>query len=390
MRSRLIALVAALALVFAAGAVVAFGAGDLPSGDELVAAHAEVEWKQPGDDLDWDGPTTGGADDGFQPMASVVATLATITDGCGDGTVGQADIDDVVIELQDDGNWRFTVNLCSAYDLRDETGWTFNFATRATPSSTTAEDVVAWTTHYAALTHEVEYGTTYEPDAATYFNDSFSFFGLTWGRPDGDTLACAGRTGATSGDPDRFYTPSVSAATSFTVDIDPDCFGGSGRIWFGITSPGDSFTMAADSANLVMASGPTVARAAGSDRYATAVEISRRAYPIGSSALMTTTPLWYGNGGTLTVYLADAFNFPDALAGGGLMGQSDPYMAGPILFWNSLGGTVPIVTLREICRLQPTQIVALGGSAAVSDAALAAAEAAAASSDCLADYGLAR
>ncbi len=82
-------------------------------------------------------------------------------------------------------------------------------------------------------------------------------------------------------------------------------------------------------------------RLGGPDRFATAVRITRAAYPQGAPV----------------VYLARADHFPDALVAGNL---SD----GPVLLVPSCGD-VPTVVLDEIRRLDPQRVVALGGELAV-------------------------
>jgi hypothetical protein len=62
------------------------------------------------------------------------------------------------------------------------------------------------------------------------------------------------------------------------------------------------------------------------------------------------------------VFLARGDVFADAVAGGTLT-------AGPTLLTPS-EGELPAVVAREISRLEPPQVTALGGSAAVSDALL--------------------
>ena len=87
----------------------------------------------------------------------------------------------------------------------------------------------------------------------------------------------------------------------------------------------------------------TTGRLQGANRFATAVAISERGFPVGAA----------------TVYLANASDSPDAVAGGSLQG-------GPILLVPSTG-TVPEVVADEIARLDPDEVVVLGGAAAVSD-----------------------
>ena len=84
-------------------------------------------------------------------------------------------------------------------------------------------------------------------------------------------------------------------------------------------------------------------RIAGANRFTTAVEISQSAYPDGANV----------------VYLATAYNFPDALAGGTGAARTN----GPILL--SEVDSVPAVTLDEIRRLDPSRVVILGGEAAL-------------------------
>jgi putative cell wall-binding protein len=84
-------------------------------------------------------------------------------------------------------------------------------------------------------------------------------------------------------------------------------------------------------------------RIAGANRFTTAVEISQSAYPAGAGV----------------VYLATAYNFPDALAGGTGAARTN----GPILL--SEVDSIPAVTLDELRRLNPSRVVILGGEAAL-------------------------
>lgn len=90
-------------------------------------------------------------------------------------------------------------------------------------------------------------------------------------------------------------------------------------------------------------------RVAGADRYETAVQIARRAFPDGAPE----------------VYLASAADSPDAVAGGSLTG-------GPILLVPKEGAPPPVVE-DEIARLEAQRVVALGGPVAISDATVLAA-----------------
>jgi len=90
--------------------------------------------------------------------------------------------------------------------------------------------------------------------------------------------------------------------------------------------------------------GGTVRRLAGTNRYATAVEISKNAFPSGANV----------------VYLATGENYPDALAAGPVAGLA----GGPILLTTPT--SLPSVTAAEIRRLSPATVVIMGGEAAVS------------------------
>jgi len=89
----------------------------------------------------------------------------------------------------------------------------------------------------------------------------------------------------------------------------------------------------------------TVTRVWGPDRFRTAAALSQHTWPTGSPA---------------TVYVATAFDFPDALAAGGA--------TGPILLTRT--DRLPTPTLTELQRLNPTEVVIVGGTAAVSDQVL--------------------
>jgi putative cell wall-binding protein len=91
---------------------------------------------------------------------------------------------------------------------------------------------------------------------------------------------------------------------------------------------------------------PPVAALEGADRYATAVDVSRRVFPVGAE----------------TVVIATGANWPDALGGTALAGA----LNGPVL----LVGTdvVPAVVSQEIDRLGATNAIILGGTSAVGDA----------------------
>lgn len=89
-----------------------------------------------------------------------------------------------------------------------------------------------------------------------------------------------------------------------------------------------------------------VPRLAGSDRFATAVEITRTIFPDGVRAPV--------------VYLANGYNFPDALAAG----PAAIRQGGAILTTPPTG--LPAVIADELRRLDPVRVVIVGGPIAVS------------------------
>jgi len=162
----------------------------------------------------------------------------------------------------------------------------------------------------------------------------------------GDNLRCEG-------------TPTVSA-TSYSGTFPVSCIGGASsfRVQAFLAYDSNPLDMNAEIYEDITAwAGPVVgdtggvtlrtSRLAGETRYETAVEISQHAFP-DSAAI---------------VYVARADAYADALAGGTLT-------RGPILLVPKCG-TVPQVVRDEIRRLAPSEIIALGGDAAVCDDVLA-------------------
>lgn len=89
----------------------------------------------------------------------------------------------------------------------------------------------------------------------------------------------------------------------------------------------------------------SVSRIAGSDRYATAAAVSASEF----------------DPGVPVAYVATGSNFPDALAGG----AAAAHAGGPMLL--VARDSIPAATKIELNRLQPKQIVVLGGPGTVSD-----------------------
>lgn len=95
-----------------------------------------------------------------------------------------------------------------------------------------------------------------------------------------------------------------------------------------------------------MATSGNAPRLAGSDRYATSVQISRSAY---------------GSSGSDVVFVATGANFPDGLAGGPVAAL----VPGPLLL--VAPGSLPGSVAAELQRLAPEDVYVLGSSGAVSD-----------------------
>lgn len=93
----------------------------------------------------------------------------------------------------------------------------------------------------------------------------------------------------------------------------------------------------------IVDAGFTVRRVAGADRFMTAVELSKRAYP----------------GTASTVYIASGEVFADAMPSGVLAAIDD----GPVLLVSP--DRIPAVTAADLARLRPQRIVIVGGVNAV-------------------------
>lgn len=158
-------------------------------------------------------------------------------------------------------------------------------------------------------------------------------------------------------------TPAFTGGELVVEGIPADCIGAPPRLDVAavmLYPSGDRLAMDfADTFAAIGRSGqPTArdaARLAGSGRVATAVAVSRAAFPDPVAAT--------------SAYLARADAFPDALAAGTLTD-------GPILLVPSCGA-LPAVVVEELQRLAPDEVVALGGVSALCDELLTGAAAAA-------------
>jgi len=112
------------------------------------------------------------------------------------------------------------------------------------------------------------------------------------------------------------------------------------------TSPDTNYGAGELDAAAALTAAANVRRAAGADRYGTAVALSQLAFPNGSA----------------TVYVASGETFADALPTGALSGKQP----GPILLTSSCD--LPAETAAELTKLKPTNVYIIGGTLAVCDA----------------------
>ena len=117
--------------------------------------------------------------------------------------------------------------------------------------------------------------------------------------------------------------------------------------------PGQNRALRAlDSQDAVAVLGFEQERLAGADRFRTAVEVSKRAFP--TPAVPGPDPL------APVVFVANGLDFPDALAAGPAAGK----LGGSLLLTNPT--SLPTVVRDEIVRLDPSTIYIVGGTGAVS------------------------
>lgn len=132
------------------------------------------------------------------------------------------------------------------------------------------------------------------------------------------------------------YTPNAAALSNLYGTGDSCSSYGNRNFWRLYT---DWF----GSPTTLVPSGVQTARLQGTDRFATAVQVSKSAYPEGAS----------------TVYLALGMNFPDGLAAAPAAAQADA----PLLM--VLTSSVPASVTAELLRLNPTKVVIVGSERAV-------------------------
>jgi putative cell wall-binding protein len=90
---------------------------------------------------------------------------------------------------------------------------------------------------------------------------------------------------------------------------------------------------------------PATGRVSGTDRYRTAAALSANGFP----------------GGATRAFVATGSDFPDALAGGAAAG----HLGNPVLLVQQ--NAIPSATATELTRLNPSEIVVLGGTNVISE-----------------------
>lgn len=110
--------------------------------------------------------------------------------------------------------------------------------------------------------------------------------------------------------------------------------------WSVVMSPSGDFGYASNNqGGVITIFGDPVRRTTGTNRYETAVKISQQAYP----------------GGAPVVYVATGTDYPDALAAGPAAAKK----GGPLLL--TANTSLPAVVKNEIQRLNPANIIVVGG-----------------------------
>jgi putative cell wall-binding protein len=114
----------------------------------------------------------------------------------------------------------------------------------------------------------------------------------------------------------------------------------------------------------------TVQRIAGANRYETA-ELAAEFAGLGSAGDLDITPTDGIANAAPTAILTSGENFPDALAAGPLAFRGDNALGESLPLLLSQPGSVPPATLAGLINLGIVHVVVVGGTAAVSDAAVA-------------------
>jgi putative cell wall-binding protein len=174
--------------------------------------------------------------------------------------------------------------------------------------------------------------------SATYFSPGVATAYIATGLAFPDALAGAAAA-AHDGGPLLLVTgTAIPASTAAELQrLQPDAI----RVLGGPSAVADSVLTALDAYTT-----GSVTRLAGSDRYATAAAISAATFDPGVSSL----------------YLATGADFPDALGAAAAAGHAD----GPVLL--TPGNSLPAAVQAEISRLDPSRVVIVGGTGAISNA----------------------
>ncbi|GAB3585172.1 hypothetical protein GCM10027406_32980 [Leifsonia lichenia] len=137
-------------------------------------------------------------------------------------------------------------------------------------------------------------------------------------------------------------TATVSSAGAWSVPLPTT----PGKHTYRLVSRWGTSSAATTTGSITTVAKPAVARLSGSDRFDTAVQISRAAFP----------------GTAATVVVASGVDFPDALSAA----PAAVKLGGPLLL--TMPGGLPASIAAEIARLKPKDIIVVGGVNAVSPA----------------------
>ena len=143
---------------------------------------------------------------------------------------------------------------------------------------------------------------------------------------------------------------SINAAGT-TLGVPATLFNNSwGRLRAMVSGPGGQLYVTTSNGSndrviRISPSTPATGRVTGTDRFRTAAALSAHGFP----------------GGATRAFVATGADFPDALAGGAAAG----HLGNPVLLVQQ--NAIPAATATELDRLNPTEIVVLGGTSVISE-----------------------
>lgn len=172
--------------------------------------------------------------------------------------------------------------------------------------------------------------------------------------PDDDLILLQAGGGYTTGAGTSFASPEVAAVAALVLAADPSLTPtDAGALMEATarqtqTSPDAAYGHGLLEAGTTLQAATKLTRAAGGDRFGTAVALSQLGFP----------------GGASTAYVASGRTFADALPTGALSGVQP----GPVLLTDTCA--LPASAAAELARLKPQSVYVIGGPAAVCDGVL--------------------